>query len=101
MDYMEIIDQKTKEAIALLDQWGNRSEYARSVLRGYQRWSGADLKGKAKKFGASYARQRKIAAKAWTQVGGELIRVEHGLIVSAVRIGDGYATRRGFYSKKA
>jgi hypothetical protein len=72
-----------------------RAQYAREVIRGEQRWSGADLKGKAKKFGAVYARQRSVALRAWHDAGGILVAVEHGRLVSAVEAGvnaQGYAT---------
>lgn len=32
--------------------------YQRDLLRGWARWSGADLRGKASKYGAHYARSR-------------------------------------------
>lgn len=35
--------------------------YQRDALTNRQRWSGADLKGKAKKWGGKYARARKSA----------------------------------------
>jgi len=35
-----------------------RGCYQRDLVLGWARWSGADLKGKAKKWGAQYARSR-------------------------------------------
>lgn len=64
-----------------------RAQYAREVIRGTQRWSGADLKGKAKKFGAAYARQRSVAMRAWHNAGGVIVAVEHGRNVSAIYAG--------------
>lgn len=64
-----------------------RAQYAREVIRGTQRWSGADLKGKAKKFGAAYARQRSVAMRAWHDAGGVIVAVEHGRNVSAIEAG--------------
>ena len=65
----------------------SRQQYARDVICGYQRWSGADLKGKAKKFGASYARQRAVAEGALRSAGGMIVAVDRGLRVSAVPVG--------------
>ena len=64
-----------------------RAGYARDVLRGWQRWSGANLQGKAKKYGGSYARQRGKAAEALRMAGGVLVPVEHGFIVTGVYVG--------------
>lgn len=50
-----------------------RAHYARDVLSGYQRWSGADIKGKARRFGAGYARQRSKAASALLKAGGCIV----------------------------
>lgn len=73
-----------------------RGQYARDVVTGRQRWSGSDLRGKARKYGASYAVQRAKARAALYRAGGELIAINHGLIVSAVQIGeDTYLTLRG------
>lgn len=36
-------------------------DYQRDLLRGYRRWSGADLRGEAKRWGAKYARSRYAA----------------------------------------
>ena len=80
-----------------------RAGYAGDVLRGAQRWSGADLRGKARKYGAHYARQRAIASRAWWAAGGRLLAIEHGRIVSAVPVGMDdygdaiYSTRAGTY----
>lgn len=79
----------------------DRAMYARDVIYGYQRWSGADLRGKAKKFGASYARQRSRARTALFAAGGCIVAIDRGLHVTAVRVGTDargraiYATTRG------
>jgi hypothetical protein len=62
-----------------------RQQYAASVLRGHQAWSGADLKGKARKYGSSYSRQRGQAKDALYASGGQIIALQHaGKLVSAV-----------------
>jgi hypothetical protein len=63
-----------------------RGQYAQDVVNGRQRWSGSDLKGKARKYGASYAIQRRKARAALFAVGGCIIAIDHGLNVSAVCI---------------
>jgi len=73
-----------------------RGQYARDVVTGRQRWSGSDLKGKAKRYGHTYAVQRAKARAALAAAGGCIIAIDHGLIVSAVRIdADSYMTPRG------
>ena len=73
-----------------------RGQYARDCITGRQRWSGSDLKGKARKFGYSYSVQRRKAAQALVAAGGVIIAIDHGLLVSAVQIdADSYATPRG------
>jgi hypothetical protein len=73
-----------------------RGQYARDVVTGAQRWSGGDLRGKARKFGHTYARQRRKARAALFAAGGAIIAIDHGLNVSAVAIGDDiYLTARG------
>jgi hypothetical protein len=73
-----------------------RGQYARDVVTGRQRWSGSDLKGKARKYGYTYARQRAKARAALAAAGGCIIAIDHGLNVSAVAIGDDiYLTPRG------
>ena len=62
-----------------------RCQYARQVIRGYQRWSGSDLKGAASRYGAGYARQRARAANALHQAGGIILAIEKGLLVTACR----------------
>lgn len=61
--------------------------YAGSVLRGYQLWSGADLKGKAKRYGAVYAKQRRIAAQALRQASGLVVACEHGKLHTSIPAG--------------
>lgn len=80
-----------KEACNMLR---SRQEYARDVLRGRQRWSGADLQGKARRYGGGYARQRKYAAEALYDVGGCIVALrQSGRLLSAVYVGmDDYGT---------
>ena len=63
-----------------------RGAYARAVVAGQQRWSGADLRGKAKRYGSTYARQRRKARKALKAAGGVVVAVEHGRLRTAVEI---------------
>ena len=71
-------------ACALLS---SRQHYAKDVLRGYQRWSGADLRGKASNYGGSYARQRNSARTAWMHAGGLIVKAKQtGLLMSAVAL---------------
>jgi hypothetical protein len=73
-----------------------RGQYARDVVSGRQRWSGSDLRGKARKYGRSYYVQRRKARAALFAAGGVIIAIDHGLNVSAVRIDAGsYITVRG------
>ena len=73
-----------------------RGQYARDVVSGRQRWSGGDLRGKARKYGYSYSVQRRKARAALFAAGGCIIAIDHGLNVSAVQIGDDiYLTARG------
>ena len=75
-----------------------RAHYARDVIRGHQRWSGADLRGRAKtQFGAAYAEQRDNALRALERAGGTVISIApHGKRVTAVPLGDGrYQTASG------
>ena len=73
-----------------------RGQYARDVVTGRQRWSGSDLRGKARKYGRSYYIQRAKARAALYRAGGCVIAIDHGLNVSAVAIGDDiYLTARG------
>ena len=73
-----------------------RGQYARDCVSGRQRWSGSDLKGKARKYGHTYYVQRRKARAALFAAGGVIIAIDHGLNVSAVQIGDDiYLTVRG------
>lgn len=65
----------------------SRQHYAKAVIQGHQRWSGADLKGKARSFGFEYARQRRKASRALRKAGGCIIPVKHGRRVTAVFVG--------------
>ena len=73
-----------------------RGQYARDCITGRQRWSGSDLRGKARRYGYSYSVQRRKAHAALVAAGGVIIAIDHGLLVSAVQIdADSYATPRG------
>ena len=63
-----------------------RGAYARDVVTGQQRWSGADLRGKAARYGSTYAKQRRKARKALKAAGGVVVAVEHGRLRTAVEI---------------
>jgi hypothetical protein len=95
-----IFTNTIQSALAMLS---DRQRYAAEVLTGQRLWSGADLKGKAKKYGARYALQRRAAKDALQKAGGEVIEVEHGRKVAAVLLReeqDGsriYATAAGLY----
>ena len=64
----------------------NRARYARDVIYGDQRWSGADLRGQARKYGAGYARQRTRARTALFNAGGMILAIDRGRHVTAVRV---------------
>ena len=87
-----------RDAIAALP---TRAAYARDVIAGAQRWSGADLQGKAKRYGAGYAKQRRRAYRALDEAGGLVLSVQNGRLVTAVEVGQDdhgnavYATLRG------
>lgn len=83
---MKIFDQLLTRAEARISE---KQGYARDVLYGRQRWSGADLQGKAKKYGAWYAEQREEAGYALKEAGGFIIHRENGLICAAMQIGVG------------
>jgi hypothetical protein len=73
-----------------------RGQYARDCVTGRQRWSGGDLRGKARKYGYSYSVQRRKARAALFAAGGVIIAIDHGLNVSAVRIdAENYLTLHG------
>jgi len=71
-------------AIAALNP---RAHYAADTIVGRQRWSGSDLRGKAKRFGHTYAVQRAKAGAALRRAGGWVVAVDRGLLVTAVSIG--------------
>lgn len=93
-------------AIKIMDSRGNRSQYARDVLTGYQRWSGSDLKGRARDYGASYGQQRMKAEFYLILAGGTKIAIDHGLLVSALPVGQDdfgnalYATDEGIFAQQ-
>ena len=63
-----------------------RGAYAKAVVTGQQRWSGADLRGKAARYAHRYARQRRKARQALQAAGGVVVAVEHGRLRTAVAI---------------
>ena len=101
---MKSLEQVQREALALLRP---RQGYAADVILGRQRWSGADLRGAARRWGAVYAQQRRDAARAWLAAGGDMVAVDHGLIVGGVVIAVGpdgcvvYETTAGRATQRA
>ena len=65
-----------------------RAQYQRDVLEGYQYWSGNDLGGKARIWGASYARARESAMSALIAAGGTTVyhRQQNGLKIGALPV---------------
>jgi hypothetical protein len=63
-----------------------RGQYAKAVVTGQQRWSGADLRGRAAFYGSWYSRQRLKAARALEAAGGEVLAVEHGRLRTAIEL---------------
>ena len=90
-------------ASAACEKLGARARYARAVIYGRQRWSGADIRGKARKWSAGYAIQRRRAYAALRAAGGSVIPTKNGLLKTAVIIGDDgygnavYETFSGYY----
>ena len=83
---------------AAIAQLNPRARYARDVIRGRQKWSGADLRGLAKtRFGAAYAAQRHNALRALERAGGTVISIApSGKRVTALALPDGrYQTASG------
>lgn len=82
-------------------------DYAAAVLRGDRAWSGADLRGAARKYGQSYADRRRDARRALCAADGVVVAVDRGRLVSAVvaavdDYGDVvYATSAGLASPRA
>ena len=71
-------------AVDSLHEKHPRASYAEDVILGYQAWSGNDLKGKARKFSASYYYQRIRAGSFFRRSGGLILPVDNGKLVSAV-----------------
>jgi hypothetical protein len=99
---MKMSTHKLNHAIdTAISRLSPRQFYAADVIRGYQRWSGADLKGKAKRYGYGYFVQRNKAWRAFRESGGAIVAVNRGLLVGAVLIGQDdygnaiYDTTRG------
>lgn len=83
-----VLNNVIARASELLAERNPRAQYAKDVLAGNQNWSGSDLRGKARYYGASYARGRKYAAQALFEAGGSLAYVgRNGRLVAAVRVG--------------
>lgn len=78
-----------------------RQQYAADVIRGSQLWSGADLKGAAKRWGQKYQKQRDCAMVALRAAGGCVVACDTGRLRTAVYVGmDDYGnpivqTRKG------
>lgn len=83
----QLITAVIARASDIFRQLSPRGSYGLDVLRGRQRWSGADLRGRAKSYGGSYAHARWLASKALVQAGGAIIPTEHGQLQSAVYAG--------------
>lgn len=72
---------------AACDALPPRKRYARAVLCGRYRWSGSDIKGKAARFGSSYARQRDAARSALFRAGGLIVADRRtGFLRAAVEV---------------
>lgn len=84
---MDIYLQTLQRAHDILRASHPRAGYAHDVLNGIQKWSGADLKGKARKFSGGYHRQRQHAAKALRDAGGCIIAINRGRCVTAIYLG--------------
>ena len=79
----EVIDA----AVDYLNEHYPRSRYAVDVITGHQAWSGSDLKGSARKWGAGYAKQRSIAESALRKAGGCVVAAgRYGTRKTAVRL---------------
>lgn len=78
----KIVDAATDAAVSRLTA-RQHNGYAAAVLRGYQNWSGSDLAGAAKKYGAGYAKQRRDAMLALRGL-GYIVSTEHGRLCTAV-----------------
>lgn len=71
-----------------------RGNYAQNVVKGYQLWSGADIRGRAAKFGGKYRDQRTKASQALYAAGGKVIQIDYNKRVTAVDAGvDDYGNR--------
>lgn len=96
-EFNEFVDR----ALVILSK-KTRSQYAKNVILGHQIWSGADLKGAAKKYGKHYADMRRLARQAVIEAGGAVIPVEHGRLILAWLAPGAtlYETRRGWYARR-
>lgn len=83
-----IINKVLARASEILAERNPRARYAQAVLAGRQNWSGSDLQGKARYYGSSYERGRRLAKQALFEAGGQLAYVgRNGRLVAAVRVG--------------
>lgn len=83
-----VLNNIIARASEILAKRNPRAQYAQDVLAGTQTWSGADLRGKARHYGASYARGRRHAARALVDAGGDLAYVgRNGRLVAAALVG--------------
>jgi hypothetical protein len=60
-----------------------RGEYAKDVVKGYRKWSGAGMAAAARKWGW-YSRKRDEALKALRKAGGDVVAVDYGRLVTSV-----------------
>lgn len=83
-----VLNNIIARASEILAERNPRAQYAQDVLAGKQNWSGSDLRGKARYYSSSYARGRRLAARALFDAGGQLAYVgRNGRLVAAVRVG--------------
>ena len=85
---MNTLTQTKQTALNLLQAQGSRSDYARDVIRQRQLWSGADLQGNARRWSASYAKQRRAALGAWLDAGGCIVRYCRAHVSAVIRCTD-------------
>jgi hypothetical protein len=85
-----------------------RAAYGLAVLAGRQRWSGGDLRGKARAFGWTYYNARLAARAAVEAAGGEILpTAPRGELAAMVAVGTDdfgnalYQGRAGMYRPAA
>lgn len=83
-----ILNSVLARAAEILAKRNPRAQYAQAVLAGKQNWAGSDLQGKARYYGSSYERGRRLAKQALFEAGGQLAYVgRNGRLVAAVQVG--------------